>query len=188
MRLFFAVPIPASKIFHDLYTELSSLSRELKPVRPDLVHVTLKFLGEVPIRVEDLSSSAESILPDLDPFTMEVAGSGAFPDWRRPSVLWLSVTEEEKMADIAGKLSHVLQRDHGIQPDKRPFRSHLTVARIRRNGRIDNRKARSFLERSVENFKTEIYSIQVGGFRLISSELTPQGPVYTRVADFNFKP
>ncbi|MGA1822164.1 MAG: RNA 2',3'-cyclic phosphodiesterase [Thermoplasmatota archaeon] len=186
MRLFFAVPVPISKALHELHGGLDSLSGDLKPVRPELIHITLKFLGEVSIPPDLLSNSANSILSDLDPFPMKISGSGAFPDWRRPSVLWLSVNDEDKMSEIASRLSRVLQKDHGIPPDRRPFRSHITVARVRRNGRINSGRARDLLENCVTSLTREGYEIRVDGFRLISSRLTPLGPVYTEVDSYGF--
>jgi 2'-5' RNA ligase len=90
------------------------------------------------------------------------------------------------MADIAGELSRILEEDHGIHPDRRPFRSHITVARVRRNGRININRARTTLEDSVSKFESENYSIPVERFKLISSELTPQGPIYTEQRSYDF--
>jgi 2'-5' RNA ligase len=100
--------------------------------KPEKIHVTLKFIGEVEIsRVEELSRAAGRAAATVEPFELTISEPGAFPPHGQPRVLWLGVE------DASGQLSK-LQRSledeaarAGFQREQRPFKPHLTVARLR---------------------------------------------------------
>ena len=113
---------------------LKSLAPRLKWVQGDAVHLTLKFLGEQP--AEKLSEM-RNLLPEvlaakaLRSFYLELSGVGAFPNYRLPRVLWMDlVGETDALCDLWRAVEGLATR-MGFSPEARPFRPHLTLARIK---------------------------------------------------------
>src|SRR5215471_3191975 len=136
MRLFLAVDLP-DQVRH----ELSAVQNALKPltdsarwVQADSIHITLKFLGEVPEKVVDDIDTALAGL-SWNPFTVTVHGVGFFPGNRSPRVFWAGM-EAPTMQDLAEELDSRMERV-GFDKEKRAFRPHITLARAR-DTRIDS--------------------------------------------------
>jgi 2'-5' RNA ligase len=94
------------------------------------LHLTVRFLGATaPDRVPDVVAATESAARMTAPFTVRLAGAGAFPAPDRPRVVWLGIVEgTPRLAALAGALSGELA-DRGWDRDERPFRAHLTLGR-----------------------------------------------------------
>ena len=115
------------------------------------------------------------------PFTFAIGGAGVFPDQRRPRVLWLGMEGDVPrllsfQQELEGELGTV-----GFPAEERPFRPHLTLARIK------SARGLAGLERALE--KGEEYAageFTASGIGLIRSELTPRGAVYTKLKWFPF--
>jgi 2'-5' RNA ligase len=150
--------------------------RERVPVkwtRPETWHLTLQFLGEwPPDRLEALQDRLDA-LPRPAPWTLRPAGLGAFPDLRRPRVLFLQLVDDGRIADLAAAVREAV---HGTWPDgpqdTKPMKPHLTLARVK-----------APLERSVVNSLGDmdldgLPELPVAGFALVASELRPDGPRY----------
>jgi len=164
----------------DILTKLTSLQRtliqtgaDLKIVEPQNIHVTLRFLGEIPASlVESVCEAMRQI--KFQPFDLELKGLGCFPDYHRPNVVWVGITRGEvELRSIFNQLEPSLRR-LGFPPDRKGFSPHLTIARVR-SGR-DRQK----LVESVEALKDQtIGSITVSRVKLKKSVLTPKGPIYS---------
>jgi len=103
----------------------------LRWTRPDQRHVTLQFLGAVPV-VEGLAEAVTESVRRIAPFTVAFGGAGAFPSTRRATVLWLGVsTGAEEMGALAAAIA-AATAPLGFATDDRPFRPHLTLARAAR--------------------------------------------------------
>jgi len=134
-RLFFAVELPgpvrdeAARVAEQMRQTLSAPAR-WTPV--ENLHVTLKFIAELDAdRLPKLVASAAGKLAAVEPFRVELAGSGAFPNHRAAQVLWIGIGEgRSTLARLARKLDASAGRQ-GAERDRRPFRAHLTVARLR---------------------------------------------------------
>lgn len=145
--------------------------------RPEKMHLTLKFLGEVePARVEELSRAAERAAGAVAPFELTVGGPGAFPPHGPPRVLWLGVEDE---GGGLARLHQFLEDEcaaAGFPREARTFRPHLTLARLRepRDARplADAHRAATF---SPKNFAA-------GEILVIRSELGPAGSRYTTLS------
>jgi len=130
MRVFIAVDLP-----NELRKELGEIERQLKPltdtarwVAPESIHITLKFIGEVPEkRAEDIDSALTGLT--WIPFTITVRGVGFFPGNRSPRVFWAGM-EAPTMQDLAEELDSRMERS-GFEKEKRAFRPHITLARAR---------------------------------------------------------
>ncbi len=154
-------------------------------VRPEAMHVTLKFLGNV----------AEDALPDIHNAMTRVAGAcpqfslgvghlGAFPDLRAPRVLWVGMSGHvEALVGLAGDLDGAL-RGLGFSPESKPFQPHLTLARIKERSRdIGRVLAESGLMAQVGKVGT----LGVSSLSLIKSDLQPTGARYTRLYEAPLK-
>ena len=99
-------------------------------VRPEGVHLTLRFLGPTPpARVAAAASALEAAAAGFGPFAVRVTGAGAFPRLSAPRVLWLGLGEgAARLADLAARLEANLA-EAGWPPEDRPFGAHLTLAR-----------------------------------------------------------
>jgi 2'-5' RNA ligase len=145
------------------------------------IHLTLKFLGDV---AESDLPRVEDVLAQVGqrhaPFALTVGGVGCFPNLKRPRVVWVGVQEE------SGALA-ALQRDVvkslvplGFEPEKRAFHPHLTLGRAKRGVRpADLRRLGEVIAATEVG---ELDNIQVASFRLMRSDLRPDGAVYTSLA------
>jgi len=143
-RLFVAVPLPppscaAVEALVDGVREAmrghagragASSDREVRWVRLDGLHLTLRFLGPtLDERLPSIEAAMRDAAAGAAPFRVSLAGAGAFPAATRPRVLWLGVPEgADALGALAGRLDDGLVRA-GWARDERPFRAHLTLAR-----------------------------------------------------------
>jgi 2'-5' RNA ligase len=140
LRLFVAASLPRS--------ELERIDRETKDLRDRLIgarwapienqHVTLKFLGRTPVDMRDRVEEAVSDVAAVHhPAEMYVEGLGTFPSVRRARVVWAGLHDDAGLlASLAAELAGALA-ELGYEPEKRPFRPHLTLARMREPAPVD---------------------------------------------------
>jgi len=151
----------------------------LKWVDPGIMHLTLKFIGEIPEnalhKVQDMMTLT---LQDQHPFNLTIEGLGMYPNYRNPRAVWLGISYDQALIKIHKKLDQELARIN-IPSEKRAFSPHLTVARLRRN--IETQTARSIGE-TLSQFKVDtLGTVLVQDIQLYQSQLTPTGPIYTRL-------
>lgn len=180
-RVFCAVELPAG--LRELVAGRSARLREEFPrvraswVRPESLHLTLKFVGEVgQPRVEDLSAAAGRAAAGGGAFDLTLSGAGTFPPHGPPRVLWLGV------ADASGGLARLHRRLEdecaaaGFAREARPFSPHLTLARPR-----DPRSARELAAAHRETpFEPQTFPVEE--LIVMESELGPGGSRYTPVS------
>ncbi|TLZ70867.1 MAG: RNA 2',3'-cyclic phosphodiesterase [Methanobacteriota archaeon] len=177
-RAFISVDLPRLELLVALTEELRGTGASLKLVDPDQVHLTLKFLGDteealVPRIVEAMRASAAGVAP----FTVRIAGTGAFPNLRRMNVLWVGMSGAEPLVQIARGLGAGVE-PLGYPREGRDFSPHVTIARVK-GGRGQD-EARRVLDAHVRD---DFGGFAVDRIRLKKSVLTPQGPVYSTVED-----
>lgn len=184
MRLFFAVLLDEHTRGRVALVQ-ESMKRALAGqriswVREENLHLTLRFLGEQ--NEEGLRQAVEAAklaAGHYSPFRFAVRGAGVFPDVRRARVLWVGV--EEPAEPLYG-LAHALERElrrRGFLPDDKPFRSHITLARIKEP------PPAQVIQRLIESLPHEpLGEVQVSSFVLMKSLLHPNGSVYTPVEQF----
>jgi 2'-5' RNA ligase len=152
---------------------LKGSDSSLRLVRPEQLHVTLVFIGEVSEdRATEIVRTMEVDVP-LQPFSIVFAGTGAFPPRGAPRVLYLSVTAG---ANAAVELhDHVARRLEatGVELERRPFRPHLTLGRWRASRPSD---------RPPERLAGKVAEVDVASVALFQSRQSPAGPTYTRLA------
>lgn len=180
MRLFLAVdlPQPVRAGLGRLQSRLRARCGGWRWVRPEGIHLTLRFLGEVGAATDAASREAwrEAVRP-FSVFRLRLERVGWFPAGGRPRVLWVGVREllhEGSLAALAGRLEQAA-RERGFAPEERAFRPHLTLARAERGGRPDWPEEQ---EAGIDE------TVEVDRVVLFRSELHPSGARYTALETF----
>ncbi len=176
IRSFIAFDIEDESVINNLYTVQNMLSNSgasLRMVKPENIHVTMRFLGNIsPVMVEKIHEMIEKIV--FSPFDIEIKGLGVFPNLRRISVVWAGIRRgTEELRNIFYQLEPNLEA-LGFQPDDKGFSPHLTMARVRLSL---NKVELINLVKDLENY--EFGLIKAKCLRLKRSVLTPQGPIYS---------
>lgn len=143
----------------------------------DQIHLTLKFLGEIPkLRVEILSQAASRSVEGLSPFEILVEETGAFPKHGPPRVLWIGVTDARgKLAELHARLEEECAKT-GFAKEERPFHPHLTLARLRKP-----QGART-LASAHKELGFERVAVTVSELLVMRSELSNEGSKHTVIS------
>ena len=180
MRAFVAVDLPET-LKAELRTRQEVLKRSAhggRWVRPEGIHLTLKFLGEISEEQTGQVIQALSLVPRFEAFSVEVKGFGFFPNSRWPRILWAGVEGGEPLAALAAQVEKSLQAV-GFGPEDHPFKPHLTLARFR----LPRPQPDLAKELSVTH-NLSLGKLPVSRFSLIESRLNPQGAEYRKIAHF----
>ncbi len=162
-------------------------SSQVRWVAPGNIHLTCKFLGDVAAdRLPELKHAVAEACASISPFSLTLAGAGAFPNTRRPNVLWVSLTGQVEMAaTLVSNIEDECARI-GFQREPRPFSPHLTLGRVRREVRPSDRTAIG--EMITRAQVGELGVMDVDHVSIMRSDLTPGGSIYTRLAAIELKP
>lgn len=182
MRLFLAVPID-KQILEALAGEVDRLRESRAPVRwvrPEGMHLTLKFLGETgEERVAPLVEAVSSVARGFVPFPISVTGAGGYPNLKRPRVLWTGIIENSgTLFRLANGIENATEK-LGWEREKRKFSPHITIGRVK--GNINIARLTTAMERIREE---HLGDQEVGEVVLYSSKLQPGGAVYNKVQVF----
>jgi 2'-5' RNA ligase len=176
IRTFVCFEIPASILerLSSLQDKLKSLGSGISWTRPEGIHLTLKFLGDVEeAQIDAIASAVEKAVAEVKPFTVTVKGTGAFPDFRRPRVLWAGIEEAGgSLLKLQSRIDEELLR-LGFPKEKRGFSAHLTMGRVKSTQAIEKITAR-LREESMDAGEFIAEEIIV-----MQSNLLPTGAVYT---------
>lgn len=175
-RLFVAISLPSS-----VRDKISIIPEELRKIGADLnivslenLHLSLKFLGEVS---EEKMSFIDSALLEIrfPPFRIRLEGVGVFPGIDNIKVIWIGV----KSAEVRQLIKEINLKLDVIRKEEREENCHLTLGRVK-----SERKKKELQEFVKKNENTFFAEFEVKDFVLLSSELTPMGPIYTKVGDY----
>jgi 2'-5' RNA ligase len=182
VRLFVAISVSA-----ELRASFSSLLQDLRPLAPlakfvpaENLHLTLKFLGEVPRAKLDDVRSVLSTIRSQQPVTLEFRALAFFPNERQPKVLWMDVESTTILKSLAADIDHAMHT-LGFPLETRAFTPHLTLARFYKPGVPP--KLRLAVN---ENASRTLGSLNTGDFQLIESKLKPSGAEYGLLESFPF--
>lgn len=182
LRLFVALELPHTikNALAGYVAPLQQLSRGVRWVKPENVHLTLKFLGDTPnAKLAAMQELLATVCRDFTPLIIEVAGAGVFPNARRPQVLWVGLN------DASGQLGNLAQeidaRLHllGFPRETRPFSPHVTIGRVR-DARID-----AVVKKMLEH-PFSPHEMICSQCTLMQSELQRDGSIYSPVLKFGF--
>ena len=177
MRLFIAIEVDEGvrERLVEAQRQLAKAPCKVKWVEPQNLHLTLKFLGEVPDhQVRAIADAMTRAARDARPFEMKVAGLGTFPPKGVPRVVWAGV-EAMQVRPLHRRLEAALEA-LGHEREKRAFHPHLTLGRVK--GREGTRELRSLIE---DLAATEFGTAPVAQVVLMQSTLSPAGPTYTPI-------
>jgi len=152
-------------------------------VRPEGIHLTLKFFGNIAeTDIDRISAAVEPVAARFAPLDLQVRRVGLFPDSRRPRVIWLGLEGDvSALKALQEEADRELER-YGFSREDRPFRAHLTLARIK------SPRGLTGLDRIMK--KSEVYEagrFRAEGLTLFRSDLTPQGAIYSKLANYPFR-
>ncbi|HEY3315825.1 MAG TPA: RNA 2',3'-cyclic phosphodiesterase [Bacillota bacterium] len=183
-RLFVAISLPdeVGRAVAPIIDELRRTKADVKWVQPENLHLTLKFLGEVPVGKAERIAEALRAVPEREPFRLALRGIDAFPSPASPRVVWIGLADGvpdfiSLAHDVDGALVKL-----GFLREKKPVSPHLTLGRVR--SPMNGEALRAAIGR--------LTAVEAGGFlageaRLYRSELRPSGPVYSVVANLPFR-
>ena len=176
-------PKPLTEKLETLQQELKPLGLDAKWVTPSQIHLTLKFLGETSFSLlEKWKESLDGIAGRRNAFSFRIERFGAFPDFRRPRVLWVGSGEvPSELQELAGMIEAEAVR-FGFEKETRAFKAHLTLARLRspQNGPRLEAWATEHPAPLREEFPC-------GRVILFQSTLTPHGPIYQPLHEVTLK-
>lgn len=175
VRVFIAVDLAAEvhRAVVQLKAELAQVRGEVRWVRDEGLHATMKFLGSVPTATLDAvrDAMARAAAPTAC-FTMRARGLGVFPSLDRPRVVWVGL-DGAPLIDLARALDAALA-PLGFAPDTRPFHPHVTL------GRVERRHGWTAVARRLQQHWNDDFGVSpVDHLTTYRSELRPGGSVYT---------
>ncbi len=176
VRAFIGIGLPEKmeSFFHEIQLGIRSYGLNLKLIKPENIHITLKFLGNIDKgAVEKIGYAMEDAVCGQSHIILMAKGIGCFPNVRKPRILWVGLRKQtEKLQAIQHDLERKLKAI-GFPKEKRPFKGHLTI------GRIKNKINNVALDAAIETFK-EIESEDFIADRIIlfQSTLKTSGAIY----------
>jgi RNA 2',3'-cyclic 3'-phosphodiesterase len=188
MRAFIAIELPEA-----VKQELSQVQRRLRAeigdgvrwVNTDGVHLTLKFLGEVgPRSIPAIEAALRRVSQEQTCFSARTGELGAFPNPRRPRVLWVGVAGSvENLLKLQRMVDEALT-SLGFAAESRSFSAHLTLGRVNDGA---SRQVQERIGKALAAGKVDNLQIPVDGVSLMESRLTPRGASYSQVAFLAFR-
>ncbi len=172
----------AIEVDEDVRAALTDTQRKLKKsdahvswVKAEHIHLSLAFLGDIfPRQVQGMGKALDEIGGLCGPFTMDVGGVGSFGSPRKPRVIWAGIEAPPQGLIEMQEVVAAAAEEFGIPVDKRPFRPHITLGRVRSGRNVD---ALTSAMASVKN--TRHGSVAVRRILLMRSVLKSQGAEYS---------
>ena len=174
-RTFIALEIKENikELLAEVQHKIGSEIGGIKWVKPNNLHLTLKFLGPTcEDKIEDISDILINTADNLNSFNMSVSGLGAFPSSHNPKVIWAGLKADDVLYKLQKDIDISLEF-LGFAKEKRPFSPHLTIGRVR------DSRAKKKLRDAFEQVRTEPGSFEAENITFYKSDLIPEGPVYT---------
>lgn len=187
MRAFIAIGLPQGikDSLAGIQDELRSSGADVKWIRPENIHLTLKFLGDIDeIKKDKISNILERITAKRSDFRIRISSLGAFPKITSPRVIWVGIDEGDKESkDIAAELEEEAAKI-GIPKEERDFSSHITIGRKRSPSNLD--KLINCLKEKTGLGEKDM-GFYAGKITLFKSTLTPKGPIYEALKEATLK-
>lgn len=184
IRAFIAIELPNSvkDFLREIVDDLKKYETDIRWVKIEGMHLTLKFLGSVPVElISQIEHASKKVFTNQPPVELHVAGLGAFPDLKRPRVIWAGCQDVgEQLKPLVTSLENALE-PLGFAKEKRPFNPHFTLGRVKSSRGITNLVPiiKKQLNVSGPTFTTD-HAV------LFESILKPSGAEYVEICRFNF--
>jgi 2'-5' RNA ligase len=180
MRAFIAIdlPGPLRAALADAQHSFRDAGHDVRWTRPEGIHLTLKFLGEISDAQTKQVVEALAQIGPFEPFSVEVKGFGFFPQAQRPRVFWAGVEAPPALAELAARVESTMEKI-GFAREDRAFSPHLTLARVQ-----VPRPQPALVSAVTEQATASFGKFEASEFFLFESKLSPQGAQYRKVMRF----
>ena len=179
--LAFELPEDIKTIVTRVSGEIRKSSLDVRWVRPEFIHLTVVFMGDIESEQVSLMGKPISVVcSDHSPFTISLKPMGCFPNSRNPRVIWLGIDADlDRMSRFRDDLQQALS-PFGIKEEERAFRPHLTLGRFKKPG-----KRQTELEQLLAKYRDLSSPARtLGDLVLFRSDLKAGGAVYTKMASW----
>lgn len=181
LRCFIAIDIPKEikENISEVINLLSKYGADIKWVKPENLHITLKFLGKTQdLLISKIKEELSHVISLYSPFLVRIYGTGVFPEIKRPRIIWIGVENTNVLVSLKKDIEESMFM-LGYQKEDKMFSPHLTIGRIRSQKDIQNIIA------VLNNFKDRFFgNIMIESIKLMKSDLKPEGAEYTCLSDF----
>lgn len=179
IRAFIALRLPENILssINKIQEDLKQYRLPVRWVRPENIHLTLKFFGNInKSDTEIIGIAMGDCAACRSPLTLSAKGIGVFPSVARPRVIWAGLSGQASMLLSFQNALEKRLEESGFKKEERPFKGHLTIGRFK--DRVNSEKLIEAL-RKHKDFNTEVFD----AFEIIlfKSDLLPAGPVYTEL-------
>ena len=185
VRLFLACEVPdevkqhISEVIEDLRGRSGT---DVRWIRTEGIHVTLKFLGEVPVKkLPAVKLATQEAVVGHSPFELELSNIGTFGGREGLRLMWVGIAGDVLRLEALVRSMNAALKVVGFEPERRPFRPHLTLGRVR--DEVSTRR-RAEIEVEVGKVSVPATSWRTSQVSLMRSRLTQQGAVYEVLATF----
>jgi 2'-5' RNA ligase len=180
-RAFISVDLEPQPKLIEFWESLKGTNAPLKLVNLDIIHMTLKFLGDTEERfIEDIERIMIESIQDVRSFEVKLKGTGAFPNLNYMKVVWVGLEGAEPLISISKTLDRDISR-LGFKKEKRGFQPHVTVARVK------GPRNKDVLADVINDYKDVEFGVKrVDCLRLKKSVLHREGPIYSTVREIKF--
>ena len=181
IRTFIAIELPEKIIYtiRKVQEEIKSYGLKIRWVRPENIHLTLKFLGDIQAAdTENVARAVSETATGYPPISLAVKGIGVFPGIKKPRVLWLGISKQLDLLTALQKTLDEKLEAMGFPKEKRPFRGHLTLGRIK--SKIDPKTLHDVLKEFTQFESERFFADRI---ILYKSDLKPKGAVYTKLIE-----
>jgi len=179
--LAFTVSGDFKEMLERILKDLQNTKADVKWVKPENIHLTLKFLGDLAEgQLEAVKVVLRQLCPGFRPITTNINAIGAFPDMRHPKVIWAGLQDPHQSIKEIFEVLETSFLKLGIDQEDHPFQSHITLGRVRSSANL-----KELIEKmpniSINSKISQVFDLIV----LYKSTLTPDGPVYDTLEEFS---
>lgn len=162
-----------------LQDDLAQSGAPVKWVEEENVHLTLLFLGEVDDRdLVEICHAVSDVAKEQSPFSIRAETLGCFPNMRRPKVVWIGITDgKEEVVALHKALEEPLLDLGCYRREARQYTPHITLGRLKGDAPTE-----SLADLIADKSEWKAGDVNIEEVCVFSSELTPQGPVYTVIS------
>jgi len=190
LRTFIAIELPAEILgrMEQTQAQLKATAppRSVRWVHTEGIHLTLKFLGQVPVsQLDTITRAMSAAAHGIAPFTVTIGGVGCFPSPKRPRVVWIGVSEPTGGLNSLQRAVESTISPLGYPPEERGFQPHLTLGRAARDASSDDVKRLGQVVTATS--VGTLGQIAVREIALIKSDLKPTGAEYTALGRARLK-
>jgi len=181
IRIFICIELPGTvqALFAEIQASLKEIGADVSWVKPSNIHLTLKFLGDVPEqKVPVIWAAVEKAALAVSAMEIQVRGAGCFPTARNPRVLWVGIQPVPSPLRELQELIDVGLSTKGYTREDRPFSPHLTI------GRVKSPQNLQALIRKLQALDFESKIVTVREVTVMRSDLKPTGALYTPIRVF----